>query len=440
MNKYDAIVADWKDFTIPKPVKRNLTLDLDNLKDLIVTISGPRRAGKTYFMFQLIHQLMDVHEVDRENIFYVNLEDDRLFPFTTTDMDMLLEKYQESFGISREHDIYLFLDEIQNIENWAGWVRRVHDLRRDIRFILTGSSSKLLGSEIASGLRGRTYNLTVYPVSFAEYLTWKEIPPVATMPSSTRKVEFRRWFNDYLAGSAFPQFLFGNYDRELKRQLLQGYYGVMLLRDIIDRHSIRNVTLLKMLGKLLFGSISREFSYTKLHNSLKSLGVRVSKNTIIDYIGYFEDVFLFFQNPSYSTSYRAQMASIKKIYCVDTGLIGAVSFRSSEDREKFLENLVYIELKRRGKDIYYHRGKRECDFLVKEGLNISQVIQVAASLDSQKTRDREIKGLVEAMLEYELSEGLILTEDDFEDIESEGCTIRIRPVWYWLQRGEQGRL
>jgi len=440
MNQFDAIVADWKGFSLPEFVKRDVRLDLLRLRDFIITISGPRRAGKTYFMFQLIDRLRTEEGINRENIFYVNLEDDRLFPFTTRDLDMLIERYQELSEIDEAQDIYLFLDEIQNIERWSSWVRRVHDLRKDIRIILTGSSSRLLGREISTNLRGRTYNVTILPVSFSEYLEWKQIKPVESFPSTNRKVELKRAFNQYLGSSSYPQILFGDYDRRTIKQILQEYYEVMLLRDIIERHSVRNVNVLRLLGKLIFASVSSEFSYSRLHNSLKSMGVNVSKRTIIDYISYFEEAYLFFQNPAYSSSYRAQISSIKKIYCVDSGLVDAVSFRFSEDRGKFLENLVFIELMRRGKEVYYHRDRAQCDFLVKEGLKVTQAIQASYSLEEPATRERELRGLLSAMSRYGLNEGLILTMDDFEDLEKDGRKIRVRPVWFWLQKkGQAGK-
>ncbi len=436
MDRYDAVVADWNRFRIPEVVKRDYELDIMELKDFIITISGPRRVGKTYFMFQMIHELMENEGVDRENIFYVNLEDDRLFPFTTGDMDALVERYQESADIKNDHDIFLFLDEIQNIEGWSAWVRRVHDLRKDIRLVLTGSSSKLLGKEIASNLRGRVINTTIYPVSFSEYISWKGIAPVKKIPSGEQRVALRQCLNSYAGSSAFPQILFGNYKETTEQQILQGYYEVMLLRDIIERYNVRKVNLFRTLGKFIFASISREFSYNKQHNSLKSMGINISKSTIIEYVNYFEDVFLFFRNSLYSSSYKAQISSIKKIYCIDTGLVAAVSFRSSADRGRFLENMVYIELKRRRKEIYYHRNpgtKLECDFIVKEGLEIVHAIQVCASLHEPSTRKREIAGLMEGMAAHRLDEGFILTETDFEDVEQDGKRIRIRPIWYWLQ-------
>jgi len=446
MADIDTVVADCKEVRIPQFIKRDYALDVNKLKDFIITISGARRAGKTYFMYQLMHQLIEEDGISRENMLYVNLEDDRLYPFSTTDMDRLLEKYLELSDIDGGQDIYLFLDEIQNIENWSAWVRRIHDTRdnirlthdtnNSIRLILTGSSSKLLSKELATNLRGRTHNLTIYPISFTEYLEWKGTPPVKNAPSTARKIEMRKRFNEYLAGSTFPQVMFGEYESELTRETLQGYYEVMLLRDIMERYGIRNSNLLKLLGKHLFGTVSSEFSYNKLYNSLKSMGMKLSKNTIIEYINYFEDVFLFFQSTSYSSSYMAQIATVKKMYCVDHGLMNAVSFRFSKDRGRFLENLVYMELRRRGKEVYYHRMKKECDFLVKEGIDITGAIQVSADIDDGKTRKREMDGLLEAMRTYYLEEGLLLTEDDFEDTATDDLMIKIRPVWYWLQKGK----
>lgn len=433
MELLDTVITDWKSKEIPWFIPRDISIDLQELKGMILTISGPRRAGKTFFLYQMIADLRDRIGIDRENIFYVNLEDDRLHPYRTTDLDSLIARYQETSDINRDQDIYLFLDEIQNIDRWSAWVRRVHDLRPDIRIILSGSSSKLLSTEIATNLRGRTFNVTILPVSYREFLRYRQIEPLSGFPSTIQRIERKKAFNEYLELGGFPQIAFGNAGEATRRQTLQEYFEVMLLRDVVERYRVRYPLLLRTLAKVLVNTVAREFSFTKIRNTLKSLGIQTSKQTIIDYVQYLEDAFVFFTNQEYHASFRNQLASVKKVYCIDLGLANALAFRTSDDKGWYLENLVYVELLRRKKEVFYHRNTSECDFVIQEGLSIVELIQVCADMTDPDTRKREIKGLQKAMDRFELPSGTILTDDEFDDDETDGKKIHIRPVWYWLQ-------
>ena len=438
MDNYNRVIDDWVDLPLPRYIRRDIEVSSDLMDEFIISITGPRRAGKTYVLFQMMDDLHRNQGVPRENIFYVDLEDDRLFPFETTELDTLVARFQEISKIDHDQPIFLFLDEIQNIERWSAWVRRIHDLRKDIRIVISGSSSKLLHTEIATNLRGRTFNYTIFPVSFREFLRFRGESEVRSLPSQQRKVKLKNLFNQYMAAGGFPQIAFNERSPEERKQILQGYFEVMLLRDVIERHNVRNTYLLRMLAKMLVNSISREFSYSKTHRALKSMGHDVAKHTIIEYVQYLEDSYVFFQNGEYSSSLRQQMASIKKVYCIDVGLVDALSFRFSEDRGWHLENLVYVELLRRKKEVFYHRNTSECDFVIQKGISIVQLIQVCADMSEPPAREREIKGLQKAMDRFELSNGTILTEDEFEDVDVDGKTIHIRPVWYWLQDVPEG--
>lgn len=435
MGLVDTVVSDWKTKNIPEFIPRDHSIDFDELKGMILTVSGPRRAGKTFFLYQLIADLRDRIGIDPENIFYVNLEDDRLHPYRTTDLDSLIARYQETSDINRDQDIYLFLDEIQNIDRWSAWVRRIHDLRTDIKIILSGSSSKLLSTEIATNLRGRTFNVTILPVSFREFIRFRKLEQLSRFPSTIQRIERKKAFNEYLKLGGFPQIAFGNAGEAARRQTLQEYFEVMLLRDVIERYRVRNPILLRTLAKVLVNTIAREFSFTKTRNTLRSMGIQTSKQTIIDYVQYLEDAFVFFTNQEYHASFRNQLTSVKKVYCIDLGLANALAFRSSDDIGWHLENLVYVELLRRKKEVFYHRNTSECDFVIQEGISIVELIQVCADMTDPTTRKREIKGLSKAMKRFDLTRGLILTDDEFDDVDvdvDEG-KIAIRPVWYWLQ-------
>ena len=355
-DKYSQIVIEWKEFSLPKYYERDSTVNVHSIQDLILTIYGPRKAGKTYFMYQLIDTLKRKNNINPENIFFLNLEDDRLFPLSTHDLDLLLEKFEELSKLSSRQKKYLFLDEIQNLENWSKWLLRIYSKRKDIQLIISGSSAKLLSKEIATELRGSNVSVELLPVSFKEYVHSKAITITnhRNLFYSKEKIGIKKLFNEYFSYGSYPKILFEKPDKELKKEILQNYFETMLLRDIAERHNIRSISALKTLAKLMFNSIAKEFSYNKITNNLTNIGFSLSKTTIIEYISYFEDAYLFFQNMNYFSSLKKQLASIKKIYTLDTELLRSVSFRVFNDTSLSLENLVYIELKRRKHDIYYY--------------------------------------------------------------------------------------
>lgn len=426
MIEHKRIVVQWKEFELPKFLPREIEVDLDI--DFIVTITGPRRAGKTYFCFQLMDKLLK-KGITKENILYINFEDEKLLGAEANDIELFMDSFYELSNIDKNQKIYLFLDEIQGVKDWDAWVRRIYDTQKKIQLVLTGSSSKLLSREISTKLRGRVLNRELFPLSFREYLTWKNISyNIETVSYSKERFEIKKHYNDFLVNGGYPAII---NQQALRETILQGYYESMIFRDIVERYKVKEVKKLKILANLLFESVSKEISYNNLANRLKSLGFSISKNTIIGYISYFEDAYLFFQNLKYEYSITKQMGSIKKIYCIDNGLLNAVSFKFSENIGKLMENLVYIELKRRGMNIYYNKRNFECDFLIYEKNKIVSAIQVTNVL-TEENNDREINGLTEAMETHNLKEGIVLTSDQ-EDIKViKDRTIRIMPVWKWL--------
>ena len=205
----------------------------------------------------------------------------------------------------------------------------------------------------------------------------------------------------------------------------------MIFKDIVERFKVSDVKKIQILAKLIFESTSREISYTNLSNKVKSLGFSMGKSTIIDYLSYFEEAYLFFQVLKYEYSFQKQLGSIKKVYCIDNGLLNSVSFSFSENKGKLLENLVFLALRGAKKEVYYNRGKFECDFVVKEKNKVIQAIQVTYELNSEN-REREVKGLFEAMNKFKLKEGLILTYNEEKKIEIDKKKIFVKPIWKWL--------
>ncbi|MFO8015563.1 MAG: ATP-binding protein [Candidatus Woesearchaeota archaeon] len=423
---YKSIIVQWMEFKPPKTLTREQTINIE--MDFISTITGSRRSGKTYFCFQLINSLLK-QGIPRSNILYINFEDNRLIGAEAKDLDELLNAFYELSETDSKKRIYLFLDEIQVVKNWDAWARKIYDTKKNIKLILTGSSSKLLSKDISTKLRGRTINTEIYPLSFREFLQWKNISyNMKTLPYSESRFEIKKQFSAFLSEGGYPAVLTS---KSQHKTILKNYFESMIFKDIVERYNISDIKRLKVLAGLLFESTAKEMSYTKTANKLKSKGFSISKNTLIEYIAHFEDAYLFFQSMKYEYSLTKQLGSIKKLYCIDNGLLNAVSFRFSENKGKLLENLIFIELKRRGKEIYYHRKNNECDFLIKEKNRIISAIQVCGEL-TEENEKREINGLLEAMSAHNLNEGLIITLDKQEARHVNGKKITILPAWIWL--------
>jgi len=420
------IIANWKEFKIPALFSRNHNIDLES--DFIITISGPRRAGKTFICFQIIEDLIK-KGIPKENILYINFEDNKLIGANSNDLEKLLEAYFELYNIDKNKKIYLFLDEIQTVKNWDSWIRKIYDINKRIKLVLTGSSSKLLSKEISTVLRGRVLNKEIFPLSFKEIVLWKGLKyDLKTIVYSENRVGIKKLFNSFIREGGYPAVTYQKVNRE---EVLQSYYESVIFKDIVERYKIEDVKKIKMLANLLLESTSKDISYSKLANKLKSIGMNTSKNTIIEFLSYFEDAYLFFQNLKYEYSQGKQLGSIKKVYFIDNGMLNTISFKFSKDTGKLLENLIFLELRRRNKKIFYNRDNYECDFIIQEKEKVVQVIQVTETLNSENEK-REVEGVLEAMKKFKLKEGFIITLDEERDIEVEDKNIHVLPVWKWL--------
>jgi hypothetical protein len=315
------------------------------------------------------------------------------------------------------------------VNNWSKWARRITEQNKNLKLIITGSSSKLLSSEIATELRGRTTSFAVYPLSFAEYLGAVNFKTEnKNILYSNERVIIKKQFNNYLKAGGFPATLRGGEPKEI----LKEYFRVMFYRDLIERYKIKNIRLFEDYLTLLIDQIASSFSISSTANKLMTFGYSFSKNTLSNFSKYAEDAFLVFEVRKYSHKLKEQLRAPKKIYAIDHGLVQAVRFSFSEDYGRLLENIVFTALKRRGVGIFYHQGKKECDFLVSEGGRVSQAIQVTKSMANAETKKREVDGLFEAMEFHKLKEGLILTEDENDKIKIGKSSIEILPIWYWL--------
>lgn len=398
-------------------IQRDILKEIKNYLDsnFIIILTGLRRVGKSTILNKI------KNDSNKKSLF-VNFDDFRLVQFKIEDFQKLNEISIELF----ENNSDFYFDEIQNINNWERYIRTLHDNNKKV--FLTGSNASMLSSELGTHLTGRNISIKVFPFSFREFLYFKKISLNKNdFFLTSKKVMIKKEFDEFLKLGGIPDYL-----KSKKKDYLKFIYEDIINRDIVTRYSITNVKSLKDLIYYLISNIGKEFSYSKLTSII---GVKNS-TTVKEYIEYFENSFLIFTLSKFDYSLKKQLLNPKKVYSIDTGIANAISFKFSEDRRRILENIVFIELKRREKDIYYHREKKECDFVIKEGLDIISAIQVTSSLNDIDTKKREFDGLIDAMKTYNLNEGLILTEDE-EGIENvvineKKFEIKIMPIYKWL--------
>jgi len=421
-NKLRQVIIDQQALFSRKEdlIDRDLNLEFYLTGNEIIVISGIRRCGKSSLL-KLISQKVEGTKV------FINFDDIRLVDFNLDNFQEIQDIVLELFG--ENENIVYFLDEVQNVTFWEKWVNNLYS--QGIKVFVTGSNSNLLSSEISTYLTGRNKVIKLFPFSFREYLRLKEIESVNLehLPSS-QKTKVYTSFLEYFNNGGFPLIL-KNDDIELSRQ----YFEDILNKDILNRYKVREVKELKDLILFLFSNIGGIYSYSTLK---KVCGIK-SLSTIKNYIDYFQNVFLVYQVGRFDYSIKKQKVSSSKIYVGDNSFLKTVSFNFSENTGKRLENLVFLQLKRRYDEIYYHLEKNECDFVIKENLKITQAIQVSQKLDNPVTKQREIAGLMDAMKKYDLKEGYILTLEEEGSMELDNKNIYIKPIWKWLLESDDTR-
>lgn len=418
----------FKEFKINYlPREQYLKPELIKSKSILV-IKGPRRAGKTVLLHLITDYLLK-NNMSKEQILYLNMEDYRLFKETTPEfLEKTLSVYREN--INPDGFAYFLIDEIQNIEGFERFIRTKYDAQENIKFIITGSNAKLLSKELGTLLTGRISSIEVFPFSFEEYIKYNglEFEDKKYFSLEPHKAKLKNLFESYIENGGIPEFLG---EENIKMRHIE-YFENIIYKDIVSRFKIRNAGVIKELALILATETSKIFSINKLAKTLN-----VSVNTLQAYLYDLELSYLFFYLNRFSYSIKNKTRAQSKVYSIDTGLINSVGFKFSGDRGRLLENLVFIELKRCKKEIYYHKKTKECDFIIKTNLNVTEAIQVAQNLENKKTRDREINGLVEALKECNLDTGTIITDDEYKNTTAENRNIKIRPAWFWLLNKEE---
>jgi len=419
---FKKIITDFIEKEIKGVMSREYKIPLDSSK--IISLIGVRRSGKSFILFDLINRLRV--SVPRENIIYLNFEDDRLFPLKLGHLDLILEGYFELYPAKRDEKIYLFLDEVQVVEGWELYIRRIYDTL-NIAVFVTGSSAKLLSSEIATSLRGRTIGFEIFPFSFAEYLKSKEIQ--VNLNSSKSLSFIKNALENYLVDGGFAETI--GEEGYISRKILSDYLELIVFKDIAERHNISNTALLKHLNKYCFTNISTLLSFTKLYNEFKSQGFKLSKDTIFNYMAYLEDAYALFTVPIFRNSIKEEQRNPKKIYAVDNGFKKIYDYAIGEDKSKLYENIVFLHLRRQTKEIYYFKQNQEVDFYAKLA-DKAALVNVSYEIKDEKTRAREINGLVEAMEFLNISEATLVTKEEENVVEAAGKKIFIVPLYKYL--------
>lgn len=387
---------------------------------------GIRRAGKSYLMMQDVKQRISKGIIGIEDCLYVNFEDERLSDIQAAELNILIECYQELFGNKKP---YIYLDEIQNINGWEKFVRRLADQK--YRVMVTGSNAKMLSREVATTLGGRYVIREVFPFSYHEYLKYKGV----TIPKDWEfkpdmKIDIIRHFSEYFYYGGFAEMfsLIG------KREWINGLYQKILLGDIVARHAIRGDRSIRLLAKKVAENVMQPTSLSRLLNIIKSSGDKISLPTLKDYIQYMEENYLIFPLLNYASPITAQETT-KKRYFTDNGLLNNFLYKGEA---RLLENICAIHLLQKYNNtdepqLFFYNRNVEVDFFIP---HLGLAVQASYDISDTNTLEREVSALVALNKISELNHAQIVTWDKDSQIVSDDLTIEIIPVWKWLLKND----
>jgi len=416
----EEVLADSVELRPPDLVRREVSLPLKMSVNRAIAVVGPRRAGKTYLLFQAISDLSK--ENPRESVLYVNLEDYRLSESTWKDLIELYLLHLELYPTISSR--WVLLDEVQSVEGWERAVRNLLD--RGARVVVTGSSSKLLSLEVATHLRGRSITVELLPFSFREFLAARGFEMRREPVSSLMKSKILSLVREYMEWGGYPEAVL---EPKQKEKILREIWEVTVARDIVERWRIRNIRALRVLLNAIRSST--KLSVHALYRYFKSMGIKISKNTVYQYLEYLKDAMIVFTLPKYSPTYKTVLGSVPKIYLVDNGL-----YLGKAGRGRLLESLVFLELRRRGYRegenlFYWEDSKGEVDFILTDRAGrIERCLQVTWELvpgDSEQ-RKRELGSLARAKEKLACKEVSVFTWDQ----EGDEKGFEIIPFWKWV--------
>lgn len=407
------IIKDYIDWDV-ELIKRDIQYEIPKVQRAL-SIVGPRRAGKTYFMFQISKELEKTQTV------YVNFEDPRLVGADIQDLMKFLDAFYSIFPENVKKTNYFLLDEIQNIEGWERFVRYLLDKNQKV--IISGSSSKMLSREISTELRGRAIVVNVYPFSFKETLKANGLV-VEKYLSTYEESKIKKLTVDYLIWGAYPEVVL---NPSLREEILKENLNLTIYRDIVERWRVANIKALRLIVKML--AHSPNLSITKIYNNLKGFGIEIGKTTVANYLEYLMDSMIFYKLYPYIKSYKKQEMLGFKSYLIDNGLLTILGV---EDKSRLLENIVISELIKRGyevnQNLFYYLTKdgREIDFLIKDRRGFS-LIETAYDIDEE-----HIRRMFRALEELDSKKGIVITWNKEDILEKNHKIVEVMPLWKWL--------
>lgn len=396
--------------TIEREVEQKAIKSLKD--DLVKVIIGVRRSGKSI----LAHRLL------RNNDYgYINFDDERLLGVKTSDLNDLLEILNEISPKAR----YLLFDEIQNVVGWELFVNRLK--RSGYNIIVTGSNSKLLSGELATHLTGRHVEIELYPFSFKEFLLYQGKKFSSDdFYLTSKRAEIKKGLNDYLISGGFPEL----FKIQTKEQYLRDLHNKIINRDIVERHNIKYAKTIKEISLFLLANFGSKITYHKIKNVFEIKSV----HTVKKYINYLESAYLISELLPFSFKIKEQIKKPRKVYGIDLGLIGAISSNFSPNTGRAIENIVFLELKKRQNEVYFYTDAngKEVDFVVKKWLKANELIQVCLNLEDENVKKREVDVLLIASEELKCKNLSIITWDDEKEEKVKGKIIKYIPLWKWL--------
>lgn len=408
--------------------ERSLQLPLN--KQRIVTVTGVRRCGKSSLLHLTINRLL-ASGVDKEQILYIGFDDERLANMDVSDFDEILQAYRLMYPDRPLSSVYMFFDEIQIVKGWELFVLRVYKSYCKNVYV-TGSTAQMLSGEMSSALRGWPDEYTEYPLSFKEFIAFKGVK--ANRYTEEGAALMANMFKSYLLTGGFPQAVLANVETE-RVKLLQAYFNTMLFRDMIEHYNISaSPSVVRYFLKRVFNNITKPSSVNNIYNDLKSQGLKLSKDSLYQWLDYACNIFLLHKVPKYSKSIIKQSTSLSKYYVVDFALAKSVLLPQSEEKGKALENAVYMHLARHlneNEQIYYFNEGAECDFVIANDEGVKELIQVCWELDEFNT-PRECGGLCAASAATGCKKASIITCNQAQSIHYGDLQINVVAAWDFM--------
>lgn len=421
------LILDAQSTPLRTGTERHLAVRI--VPDKATVCIGVRRSGKSTYMLQLMSRLLGAG-VPRENILHLNFFDDRLHTLRHEDLGVILEAYFSIYPEKNSETVYCFFDEIQVLPHWEPFIDRLMRTER-CEVYLTGSSAQMLSKEVATQMRGRALSWELFPFSFAEFLDHHGVDHAEPWPSRQR-LAIQKSFEQFWESGGFPEV--ADLDRHLRVMVHQEYLTTVLFRDLVERHDVSHPQAVVDLTHRLIDNVASLQSVNRLTDYLKSLGHKVSRSTVTDYLAWLEDAFFLYQVRLFDASLARSNANPKKIYCVDHALVVSVGSGILVNTGHLLENLVYTALRRGTPEIFYYRTRtgKEVDFIAQFGSHERRLVQVCETMANEATRNREVAALAEAMDELRVSEGTIVTRNESEQIGVSKGTVTVLPAWRFL--------